>query len=147
MDDPIDALDRRILAALQAQARLSNLDLQKLVPLSHSAISRRIRRLEATGVIRGYHARVDPAAIGQSVRAFAAIHRQAEVPAMQVARGLQAIAGIAGCWIVSGDSDIMVEIVARDMAHFSAIMLDEIQQVRGVAATRSMFVLDTLKER
>ncbi len=143
----IDEFDRGILEALRANARLSNLDLARIVPLSHSAISRRVRRLEAAGIIRGYRAQLDPMAMGESVRAFAAVQRQAHVPAIDVARALEAVPGIVGCWIVSGDSDIMIEIAARDMADFSATMLNYVQHVPGVAATRSTFILNALKER
>lgn len=143
----LDEFDRRLLEALRANARLSNLELATLVPLSHSAISRRVRRLEETGVIRGYRTLLDPIAMGESVRAFAAVQRQANVPAVDVARALEKIPGIVGCWIVSGDSDIMIEIAAHDMADFSTTMLDHVQNAPGVAATRSTFILNALKER
>lgn len=143
----LDELDRRLLEALRTNARLSNLELAALVPLSHSAISRRVRRLEAAGVIRGYRTLLDPMAMGESVRAFAAVQRQPHVPAIDVARALEKIPGIVGCWIVSGDSDIMIEIAARDMADFSATMLDHVQNAPGIAATRSTFILNALKER
>lgn len=144
---PLDEFDHSLLRALRANARISNLELAVMVPLSHSAISRRIRRLEETGVIRGYRALLDPMAMGEGVRAFAAVQRQPHVPAADVARALESIPGIVGCWIVSGDSDIMIEIAARDMADFSATMLDHVQNAPGVAATRSTFILNALKER
>ncbi len=147
MAQNIDDFDRSILEALRANARLSNLDLARIVPLSHSAISRRVRRLEEAGVIRGYRTHLDPLAMGEGVRAFAAVQRQANIPAIDVARALEAVVGIVGCWIVSGDSDIMIEIAARDMADFSATMLDRVQNVPGVAATRTTFILNALKER
>lgn len=147
MKPDIDDFDRQILAALGTNARLSNLELARLVPLSHSAISRRIRRMEEAGIIRGYQAKLDPAAMGESVRAFAAVQRQPHVPAIEVARALENVPGVVGCWIVSGDSDIMLEIAARDMAHFSATMLNEIQTAPGVAATRSTFIFNAVKER
>jgi Lrp/AsnC family leucine-responsive transcriptional regulator len=147
MKPALDAFDRQILEALRANARLSNLDLARIVPLSHSAISRRIRQMETTGVIRGYSTRLDPVAMGEGMRAFAAVQRQAHVPAIDVAQALETIPGVVGCWIVSGDSDIMIEIAARDMADFSATMLGQIQVAHGVAATRTTFILNAVKER
>jgi Lrp/AsnC family leucine-responsive transcriptional regulator len=126
---------------------LSNLGLAEIVPLSHSAISRRVKRLEDAGVIKGYAARIDPMAIDEAVRAFVAVARQPHVPALDLAQILRGLEEVVSCWIVSGDSDILVELVARDMAHFSSIMLDRVQNVPGVAATRSMFILNALKER
>ncbi|MCZ8375265.1 MAG: Lrp/AsnC family transcriptional regulator [Beijerinckiaceae bacterium] len=143
----LDDFDHQILKALQAEARLSNLDLAARIPLSHSAISRRIKRLEDAKVIRGYHARIEPQAIGEAVRVLASVQREPQVPAAYVAESLARLPGIKNCWIVSGDCDVMVEITARDMSHFSEIMLDGIQKVPGVAATRSMFILTTVKER
>lgn len=143
----LDQFDRQILEALQGNARLSNLELAQRIALSHSAISRRIKRLEDEGVIRGYSARIDREATGESVRAFVGVARQPTVPAMDVAEALKKMPGVASCWIISGDYDVMIEIAARDMAAFSSIMLDHVQTARGVAATRSMLVLSALKER
>ena len=143
----LDEFDRRILEVLRADARASNLEIAARVALSHSAVSRRIRRLEDGGVLRGYGARIDPAAVGETVHAFVSVHRQSHVPALELARALAAIDDVAGCWIVSGDCDVQIEVVARDMAHFSQIMLGRVQNVPGVASTRSAFILEALKER
>lgn len=143
----LDQFDREIIEALQANARLSNLELAERIALSHSAISRRIKRLEEAGVIKGYAARIDREAAGESVRAFVGVAREPSVPAMEVAEALRRIAGVASCWIVSGDYDVLIELAARDMAAFSAVMLDHVQTAKGVAATRSMLVLSALKER
>ncbi|MBL8590533.1 MAG: Lrp/AsnC family transcriptional regulator [Methylobacteriaceae bacterium] len=143
----LDDLDRQIIAALRENARLSNLELATLVPLSHSAISRRVRRLEADGVLLGYHARVAPAAIGAGLRAFVAVQRQPTTPAIDVTRALATREGVVGAWILSGEFDVMIELVARDMPHYSAIMLEQVQTAPGVAATRSMFVLSSVRER
>jgi Lrp/AsnC family leucine-responsive transcriptional regulator len=83
-----DEFDRRILAALSRNARASNLELEGEVKLSHSAISRRISRLEAAGVIRGYAARIDHAALGQTVRAFVAVTRDPALSAKDLAEAL-----------------------------------------------------------
>ena len=112
----LDDLDRQIIARLSANARLTNLELAELVPLSHSAISRRIRRLEADGVLLGYHARIAPEALGAGLRAFVAVQRQPSVPAVEVARSLSAAEGVAGVWILSGDFDVMIELAARDVS-------------------------------
>lgn len=143
----LDAFDHHIIDALRANGRLSNLELAARMPLSHSAISRRIKRLEESGVIRGYHARIDPVAAGEAVRVLASVHRQPHVPAAEVAQALRDLPGVTSCWIVSGDCDVMIEITARDMAHFSSIMLDRVQNLPGVAATKSMFILTAVKER
>ena len=143
----LDALDLAILAQLKQDGRMSNLQLSEVIPLSHSAISRRIKRMEESGVIEGYGARINPAAIGQNVRAFAAVQRQPMVSAIELAKAFEAIPEVVSCWIVTGEADVFIEVAARDMSHFSAIMLDYVQFVPGVAATKSMFILNPLKER
>jgi Lrp/AsnC family leucine-responsive transcriptional regulator len=146
MTRALDDFDHQILAALIDNARLSNLELSRRIALSHSAIARRIAALERDGVISGYRAVVDPARLGQTVRAFAGVARRAGVPAVEVAEALRALPAVVGCWIVSGDFDILIELAARDMPHYSAIMLEQVQRLRGVAATRSLFILAALKE-
>lgn len=141
----LDDLDRQLIAALRRNARLTNLELSEIVPLSHSAISRRIRRLEELGVILGYRAVVDRAVLGESLRAFAAVDRQPHVSAVDLARSLAALDEVAGCWIVSGRSDVIVEVSARDVAGFSAFMVGKVQNIEGIAATSSTFILDEIK--
>lgn len=141
----LDNFDRQILTLLSENGRLSNLELAQAVGLSHSAVSRRLKRLEDTKVIQGYSARIDPRALGIGVRAFVGVQRRLEVPAAEVVENLKGISAVTTCWIVSGEFDILIQLSARDMDHFSRIMLDEVQTARGVAATKSMFVFSQAK--
>jgi Lrp/AsnC family leucine-responsive transcriptional regulator len=143
----LDDFDRRILDALRGDARLTNVELADRIGLSHSAVSRRVRRLEETRVIRGYHAAIDPAAVGQGARAFVSVRRLPEIPAAALAGKLAAIAEVAGVWILSGEFDVMVEIAAADMDAYARVMLERVQTIPGVASTRSMFVLASVRER
>ena len=143
----LDDFDRRILDALRADARVSNVELATRIGLSHSAISRRVKQLEDARVILGYHAAVDPAALGHGARAFASVRRAAAAIAAALAQKLSAIAQVAGVWILSGEFDLMIEIVASDMADYARVMLEEVQTIPGVASTRSMFVLAAVRER
>lgn len=147
MTTQLDDFDRRILEELQADARRTNIEVAARVGLSHSAVSRRVKRLEEGGVIRGYRARIDPAAAGHGARAFVSVRRAPEVAATTLARALAEIEAVAGVWILSGDFDLMIELVARDMTHYAAIMLEHVQTVPGVTSTSSMFVLHTVRER
>ncbi|QLP98237.1 MAG: Lrp/AsnC family transcriptional regulator [Rhodoblastus sp.] len=141
----LDDFDRRILDALRMDARLSNVDLAARVGLSHSAISRRVRRMEEQGVIRGYHAAVDPVAAGQGAGLRQRPTRAGNA-GRRPCRKLAAIAEVTGVWILSGDFDLMIEIVAVDMAAYARIMLERVQTTAGVASTHSMFVLATVRE-
>lgn len=142
--DTIDEFDQRIIAALQRNARLSNLELEHEVKLSHSAISRRIKRLEASGIIEGYVARVSNEKLGLKVHAFVGVTRAAAAPALEVAEQLSAINGVTVSYIVTGDHDVFLEVVAKDLQDFSDLMLTKVQALPGVATTRTIFAIKTL---
>jgi Lrp/AsnC family leucine-responsive transcriptional regulator len=137
----LDKFDHRILAALQRNARASNLELEKTVKLSHSAISRRIARLEKAGVIEGYGARVNQAKLGLTVRAFVGVTRDPSLSAEALGRALGAIPGVAASYVVTGDQDVFLEVFARDLQDFAELMLARVQRVQGVATTRTIFVM------
>jgi len=141
----LDATDRKIIAALQANGRLSNVDIAGRVNLSHSSCSRRIARLEREGVIVGYRALTDRQKLGLSVRAYCGVIRDAEVGWEEVAHELAKIEGVVSVFAVSGDVDLMLEIVARDMQHYSQVVLQDVFNTKGVSATRSSFVLEEVK--
>ncbi len=141
----LDDYDRKILAALQTNGRLSNVDVAERVNLSHSSCSRRIARLEREGVIVGYRALTDRQKIGLSVRSFCGVIRKADVGWEEVAHNLAKIEGVVSVSAVSGDVDLMIEIVARDMQHYSQVVLQDVFNAKGVSATRSTFVLAEVK--
>ena len=141
----LDDFDRKIIAALQANGRLSNIDVAGLVNLSHSSCSRRIARLEREGVIVGYRALTDRQKVGLSVRAFCGVVRDADVGWEKLAHKLAKIEGVVSVFAVSGEVDLMVEIVARDMRHYSQVVLRDVFDTKGVNATRSSFVLEEVK--
>jgi Lrp/AsnC family leucine-responsive transcriptional regulator len=141
----LDDHDRQIIAALQSNGRLSNIDIAERVNLSHSSCSRRIARLEREGVIVGYRALTDRQKLGLTVRAYCGVIRDAAVGWEEVADNLARIEGVVSVFAVSGDVDIMLEIVARDMQHYSQVVLQDVFNATGVSATRSSFVLAEVK--
>jgi len=141
----LDDHDRKIIAALQSNGRLSNIDIAARVNLSHSSCSRRIARLEREGVIVGYRALTDRQKLGLTVRAYCGVIRDAAVAWKEVADNLAKIEGVISVFAVSGDVDLMLEIVARDMQHYSQVVLQDVFNANGVSATRSSFVLAEVK--
>ncbi|MCA3260569.1 MAG: Lrp/AsnC family transcriptional regulator [Telmatospirillum sp.] len=137
----MDEFDDRILAALTKNARASNLELEAKVGLSHSAISRRIARLEKAGIIEGYGARIDRAKLGLTVRAFVGVTRDPSISAEELAQTLAAIPGVAVGYVVTGDQDVFLEVFAKNLQDFADLMLARVQSVRGVATTRTIFVM------
>ena len=141
----LDEFDQKIIDALQKNGRLSNMELAEQVKLSHSSCSRRISRLEKEGYIVGYRALTNRRKLGLSVRAFCNIKRVPGVPWKEVACRLAENPLIISVFAVSGDSDIMIEIVAEDMQHFSDVVLKDVADTEGVLATVSTFVMDEVK--
>lgn len=137
----LDEFDHRILAALARNARASNIDLETEVKLSHSAISRRIARLEAAGVIEGYGARINQAALGLTVRAFVGVTRDPALSAKELAETLGRVPGVAASFVVTGEQDVFLDIRAPDLQAFADLMLNRVQATKGVATTRSIFVM------
>jgi Lrp/AsnC family transcriptional regulator, leucine-responsive regulatory protein len=136
-----DVFDQRILAALSRNARASNLELEGEVKLSHSAISRRIARLEAAGVIEGYGARINAAKLGLTVRAFVGVTRDPALSAEALAQSLSTIPGVKVSYIVTGEQDVFLEVLAKDLQDFANLMLTRVQAIVGVSTTRTIFVM------
>jgi Lrp/AsnC family leucine-responsive transcriptional regulator len=141
----LDEFDRKIVAALQANGRLSNIDVAGIVGSSHSSCSRRIARLEREGVIVGYRALTNRQKIELSVRAYCGVIRDSDVGWEELANSLAKIEGVVSVSAVSGEVDLMLEIVARDMQHYSQVVLQDVLSIKGVNATRSSFVLNEVK--
>jgi Lrp/AsnC family leucine-responsive transcriptional regulator len=143
----LDLFDRRILAALQQDGRMTSVALAELVHLSPSQCARRVQRLEELGVIRGYRAVLDPAALGLGIAGVVSLslekHALANIQELQ--RQIAARPEIVECLSVTGDSDYQLRIVARDLNEFSALLMKAIVPMPGVSTTRSSIILEQVK--
>ncbi|WP_088279018.1 Lrp/AsnC family transcriptional regulator [Ideonella sp. A 288] len=143
----LDPIDRRILGHLQAHGRASNLELAEAVHLSPAQCHRRHRRLEERGLIVGYETRVDAGRIGLGVVAF--IHVTMERGHLrELPKFKDLIAGMAQiqeCYAVTGDSDYVLKVVARDLKSLSDFLMDTLMRTPGVNTVRSSVCLDELK--
>ena len=148
MNEPaLDAIDRKILEVLQADGRISNVDLAGRVHLSAPQCLRRMRALEERGVIRGYRALAAPDRLGLGVIAY--VHLNIDADAFGHVREIEAIIRsfpqILECYTVSGDYDYLLKVVARDLKSLSQFLTDRLMQTRGVADVRSMICLEEIK--
>lgn len=143
----LDALDRRILAALQRDSRLSNVDLAAEVGLSPSPCLRRVRILEDAGVITGYRAILDRDRIGLGLTVFVGIKvdRHDDAHATAFRQAAAALPEVVSCHMVSGESDFLLQIVLKDLAAYERMLLDKLLKLPGVKDIRSSFVLNTVK--
>ncbi len=115
----LDAMDLRILSELQANGRITNVDLAQRVGLSAPPCLRRVRRLEESGVLRGYHAELDPAALGFEVTFFAIVGLESQKQAVLSAFEAEVCAWpeVRECHMIRGGSDFLLRVVARDTPH------------------------------
>jgi len=144
---PLDAIDRKILHALQTTGRMSNVDLAAVVHLSAPQCFRRVRALEERGVIRGYHAHVDAPAVGLGVTAYVSLNivGNAFGQVREIEAQIRDFEQILECHIVSGDCDHLLKVVAHDLKSLSQFLTDRLMQVPGVADVRSMICLEEIK--
>ncbi len=143
----LDRTDIAILDQLQRSGRIANAELAGRVNLSASACLRRVQRLEQAGVITGYGARLDPAALGLGLAAFVRVQLEKHGSA-SIDHFAAAVAGwdeVVACHALSGDMDYLLHVVVADLDHFQRFLLDHLLSAAGVADVNSSFVLRTVK--
>lgn len=146
-DLDLDRIDRRILAQLQANARLSNLELAQAIGLSPAQCHRRHRRLEEQGYIARYEARLDATKLNLGVTAF--IHVSMEKGHIRDLKkftdSIAAMPQILECYSVTGDFDFIIKVIARDLKALSQFLMDQLIRLPGVNGVRSSVCLDEVK--
>ncbi|MCA8908931.1 MAG: Lrp/AsnC family transcriptional regulator [Rhodospirillaceae bacterium] len=145
--DDLDATDLRILAALQEDGRLTNVELAERIHLSASPCLRRTRRLEADGVIRGYRAELERAKVGLGLTVFVDIRvaHHSRQNAAELGEALAAIPGVVACHMVSGVADFLAEIVVPDLAAYEQLLTERLLTLPMIADVRSNVALRTVK--
>jgi Lrp/AsnC family leucine-responsive transcriptional regulator len=145
----LDSTDRAILARLQRDGRIANVDLAEEISLSPSSCLRRTKALEAQGVIAGYRAELDRESLGLGLTVFIELKaaRHSREVSRQVEAELTAIPAVVACHLVSGDADFFVEAVVPSLAVYEEVLLDHILAIEGVTSVRSSFALRTVLSR
>ena len=142
----LDDIDLRILRLLQENARIANAAIARDVGLAPSAIFQRIGKLESSGVIRGYHAHLDPAAVDQGLLAFVAVQTGEGARARETADMLSRIEEVTEVHRVVGEDCFFLKVRVRDAQALGALLDEQIQQLPPVASTRTTIVLSTAKD-
>jgi Lrp/AsnC family leucine-responsive transcriptional regulator len=149
MPEPGDRTDRAILATLQRDGRIANVDLAEAVSLSPSACLRRVKALETSGIIEGYRAEISRARAGLGLTAFIGVRVESHsrATADEIERALTAIPAVVSCYLVTGSDDYMIEIAARDMGDYEDVLLDQVLAIPAVVAAHSTFAIRTVLSR
>jgi Lrp/AsnC family leucine-responsive transcriptional regulator len=138
----VDSIDRALIAALRADARATYAELARHVGLSAPAVHDRVRRLEAAGVITGYHAVVAPAALGLGVTALVGILQADAAEQDDLAARLAEVPVVEDCWFVAGDEAFIVKVRVPDVDALEHT-LGVLRRIPGVGRTRTTVVLST----
>ena len=143
----LDNKDRKILSLLQKNARISNADLANQINLSPSACLRRVRLLEAEGVIKGYSTIIDQTSIGRPTNVFVEVtlKDQSENSLSTFEAAVKECSDIMECYLMSGDADYLLRVVAADTSDFERVH-KLLGQLPKLARTRSSFVLRTVSK-
>ena len=143
----LDRIDLLLLAELQRDGRVPNAELAERVHLSASACLRRVQRLERDGVIAGYRAELDSAHLGLGLHAFVRVQlRQHDPQTVEAfARSVNDWDEVVACNALTGDMDYLLQVMVRDLDHFSRFLLDRLLGQAGVEDVNSSFVLRTVK--
>jgi len=144
---PLDSVDRRMLDVLQREGRISNAALAERLHLSPSPCLRRMRALEQAGVVAGYRAVLDRAALGLGLTVFVElkVEGHSRRSADSIADALVRMPEVVSAHVVSGPADILAEVVAPDLAAYERLLFDVLLELPQVTDVRSNFALRELK--
>jgi len=143
----IDELDRSILAILQEEGRITNVELASRVGLTAPPCLRRMRALEESGVIKGYHAELDPGALGYGIMVFAlvSLRSQAEDDLRAFESHVAMLPEVRECHMLNGEIDFILKIVAHDLQSFQNFLTSKLTPAPNVASVKTSLTIRTSK--
>lgn len=144
----LDSIDHRILSVLRRDGRVSMLDLADRVGLSPTPCGRRVKRMEEAGIITGYAAQIDPAALGLNVSVLVSVRlaRHGTVGTEQFLTAISKHPEITECLLVTGNIDYVLRIWVRDIDALGTFIRDVLQSIPAVTETTTMVILKQDKE-
>jgi DNA-binding Lrp family transcriptional regulator len=144
----LDEIDRKILAELQADGRMTNVELARRVGISAPPCLRRVRTLEENGFIRGYHAAVDPRELGFEVQVYAMVglQSQAEADLSRFEARCRGWPLVRECHMLNGEVDFILKCVAPDLGTFQRFLTEELTAAENVASVKTSLVIRGAKD-
>ncbi|MCZ4352795.1 Lrp/AsnC family transcriptional regulator [Roseovarius aestuarii] len=144
----LDSIDRKILAELQADGRMTNVELAKRVGISAPPCLRRVRTLEESGLIRGYHADVDARELGFEVQVFASVGlvSQAEADLSAFEARCRKWPLVRECHMLNGEVDFILKCVAPDLSSFQRFLTEDLTAADNVASVKTSLVIRGAKD-
>ncbi len=144
----LDQIDRKVLEILQKEAKITNAQLSKEIGLSPAPTLERVKKLEQAGIIKSYHAQLDPDKVGLGVTTFVQVtlvgHKKFVTESF--VEKVNEIAEIIECHHITGTGDFLLKVISKDIASYQKLMLEKINEIEEVANTQTMVILSTFKE-
>jgi len=143
----LDSIDMRILAELQADGRITNVELSRRAKITAPPCLRRMRSLEKAGYIRGYHANLDAGLLGFEVSGyvFVGLSSQAESDLQAFENQVRLWHAVRECYMLSGEVDFLLKVVAKDLSAFQTFITDVLTAAKNVASVKSSLVIHATK--
>ncbi|MCU0830468.1 MAG: Lrp/AsnC family transcriptional regulator [Rhizobiaceae bacterium] len=144
----VDATDMKILRILQEEGRITNVELAARVGISAPPCLRRMKRLEETGIIKGYRAMLNAPALGQTLTAFCLIglHRQSDTDLRSFAAQCESWAIVREAWTIQGEADFLLRCIAPDLVTFQDFVIDTLTHAPGVDTVRTALTIRQIKD-
>jgi DNA-binding Lrp family transcriptional regulator len=144
----IDQTDRKILEILQANAKITNAQLSKEIGLSPAPTLERVKKLENSGVIKSYHAKLDTGNIGLGVNTFVMVtlkgHNKKNIDLFL--DEINRIDDVIECHHITGSGDFILRVIAKDITSYQKLMLEKVSEIEVVDSLQSMIILSTFKD-
>ena len=143
----LDDIDRRLLAELQAEGRITNVELAQRVGLTAPPCLRRVRSLEEAGIIKGYHADLDAAKLGFTITVFAlvSLKSQAEESLRAFEEHMKGLPEVRECHMLNGEIDFILKIVSRDLQSFQEFLTSKLTPAPNVDSVKTSLTIRTSK--
>ena len=143
----LDSIDLRILSELQANGRITNVELSRRAKITAPPCLRRMRALEKAGYIKGYHAELDAKMLGYEVSAyvFVGLASQADADLKRFEEQVRSWPEVRECYMLSGEVDFLLKCVAKDLSSFQAFITDTLTAAKSVASVKSSLVIHATK--
>jgi len=147
MPNKLDKVDLKILKILQTNSKITNLDLSKKIGLSPAPTLERVKKLEQTGIIASYHAKVNPAAIGLNVKTFVLVNLlwKKENALENFIKKIQKIEEVTECFIITGDADLLLKVVTKDLPSYENLLFKQLSQIEEAEHVKTLMTLSQVK--
>ncbi len=144
----LDSTDRKILEILQSNAKITNAQLSKDIGLSPAPTLERVKKLETSGIIKSYHAKLDTSKIGLGVSTFVLVslkgHNKKNIDIFL--SQINSIPEVIECHHTTGSGDFILKVISSDIAAYQKLMLEKVSEIEVVDSLQSMVILSTFKD-